>query len=59
MAKPVATTALNRLKQDYVRLQRDPVPFITAEPLPSNILTWYYVVRGPENTPYYGTCMIK
>jgi ubiquitin-conjugating enzyme E2 J2 len=54
MAKPISTTASSRLKQDYLRLQRDPVPFITAEPLPSNILIWYYVVRGPENTPYHG-----
>jgi len=25
-----------------------------AEPLPSNILEWHYVVRGPEKSPYDG-----
>ncbi|KAK9869881.1 hypothetical protein WA026_003602 [Henosepilachna vigintioctopunctata] len=44
----------SRLKQDYLRLKKDPVPYITAEPLPSNILEWHYVVCGPENTPYEG-----
>ncbi|XP_053672604.1 ubiquitin-conjugating enzyme E2 J2 [Anopheles nili] len=47
-------TATCRLKQDYMRLKRDPVPYITAEPLPSNILEWHYVIKGPEDSPYYG-----
>lgn len=34
------TSATSRLKQDYLRLKRDPVPYITAEPLPTNILEW-------------------
>nr|CAB3267444.1 ubiquitin-conjugating enzyme E2 J2-like [Phallusia mammillata] len=50
----VPLTATQRLKQDYIRLKRDPVPYVTAEPLPSNILEWHYVVRGPEDTPYFG-----
>lgn len=33
---------------------RDPVPYVEASPLPSNILEWHYVVKGPEDTPYYG-----
>uniref|UniRef100_A0A1B0CLU3 Ubiquitin-conjugating enzyme E2 J2 n=1 Tax=Lutzomyia longipalpis TaxID=7200 RepID=A0A1B0CLU3_LUTLO len=41
-------TAASRLKQDYMRLKRDPVPYITAEPLP------HFVVKGPEDTPYLG-----
>ncbi|KAG8288124.1 ubiquitin-conjugating enzyme E2 J2 isoform X2 [Homalodisca vitripennis] len=47
-------SATSRLKQDYMRLKRDPVPYVVAEPLPSNILQWHYVVTGPENTPYEG-----
>lgn len=39
--KPNSATA--RLKQDYLRLKKDPVPYITAEPLPSNLLEWYYL----------------
>jgi len=46
--------AIKRLRQDYLRLQRDPVPYIEAAPLPSNILEWHYVVKGPEDTPYFG-----
>lgn len=52
--KIVNTTATARLKQDYLRLQRDPVPYVSAAPLPSNILEWHYVVTGPEKTPYEG-----
>ncbi|XP_018332732.1 ubiquitin-conjugating enzyme E2 J2-like [Agrilus planipennis] len=47
-------SATARLKQDYLRLKKDPVPYVTAEPLPSNILEWHYVVCGPEKTPYEG-----
>ncbi|XP_041479372.1 ubiquitin-conjugating enzyme E2 J2-like [Lytechinus variegatus] len=54
MSKRVNTTASARLKQDYLRLKKDPVPYVTAEPLPSNILEWHYVVRGPKETPYEG-----
>ena len=43
-----------RLKQDYIRLKKDPVPYIIAEPLPSNILEWHYVVRyGPITSQHY------
>lgn len=34
------TTATQRLKQDYLRILKDPVPYVTAHPLPSNILEW-------------------
>ncbi len=33
-------SAISRLKQDYMRLKKDPIPYIEAEPLPSNILEW-------------------
>lgn len=48
------SSAVSRLRQDYMRLKRDPVPYIVAEPLPSNILEWHYVVTGPESSPYVG-----
>ena len=38
--KRTNTTATSRLKQDYLRMRKDPVPYIVAEPLPSNILEW-------------------
>ena len=49
-------TATARLKQDLLRLKKDPVPYVLAEPLPSNILEWHYVVTGPEASPYEGGC---
>ncbi|XP_076684583.1 ubiquitin-conjugating enzyme E2 J2 isoform X1 [Andrena cerasifolii] len=42
------------LKQHYLRLKKDPVPYVLAEPVPSNILEWHYVMKGPEETPYEG-----
>lgn len=39
--KRVHTTAASRLRQDYLRIVKDPVPYITALPLPSNILEWF------------------
>lgn len=39
-ARRAPTTATQRLKQDYLRIKKDPVPYICAEPLPSNILEW-------------------
>lgn len=41
MSNGKSITATSRLQQDYVRLKKDPVPYIVAEPLPSNICEWY------------------
>lgn len=43
---PKTSSATLRLKQDYVRLKNDPVPYVVAEPNPSNILEWYAVFRA-------------
>lgn len=45
--------AVLRLQQDYINLNKDPVPYIRAEPLPENLLEWHYVISGPENSPYH------
>jgi len=49
-------TATARLKQDLLRLKKDPISYVEAEPLPSNILEWHYVVTGPEDSLYKGGC---
>lgn len=54
MSNGKSIAASSRLQQDYIRLKKDPVPYIVAEPLPSNICEWHYVVLGPEGTPYVG-----
>ncbi|KRY09071.1 Ubiquitin-conjugating enzyme E2 J2, partial [Trichinella patagoniensis] len=43
-----------RLRKDAARLARDPVPYVKAMPLPSNILEWHYLLQGPEDSPYAG-----
>ncbi len=47
-------TAVSRLRMDYMRLKKDPVPYIVAEPLSNNLLEWHYCVSGPEQSPYHG-----
>ncbi|KAJ2777274.1 Ubiquitin-conjugating enzyme E2 6 [Coemansia interrupta] len=46
--------AFKRLNKEYLAIQANPPPFITAKPLESNILEWHYVLRGPPDTPYEG-----
>jgi ubiquitin-conjugating enzyme E2 J2 len=50
----VSTTAVQRLRRDAARLAKDPVPYVVAVPLASNILEWHYVVQGPSDSPYFG-----
>jgi len=47
-------TAITRLKKDYIKLIKDPIPYAIAVPLSSNILEWHYVVTGAPDTPYEG-----
>lgn len=51
--KKPPVSALRRLKQDYTMIMNDPVPYVEAAPLPSNMLEWHYVIRGPEGSPYH------
>ncbi|KAJ3416912.1 Ubiquitin-conjugating enzyme E2 6 [Chytridiales sp. JEL 0842] len=44
--------AIKRLTKEYLMIQSNPPPFITAKPLESNILEWHYVIRGPQGSPY-------
>jgi len=43
------STALCRLKQDFVRLKKDPVPYILAEPLPSKLIFPQMIFWGSQN----------
>jgi len=47
-------TAAKCLHRDFMQLVKDPVPYVHAAPLPSNILEWHYCVRGAPDTPYEG-----
>lgn len=46
--------AYDRLRKEYIRLQKSPVPHIVAAPLDSDILVWWYVLVGPADSPYAG-----
>ncbi|KAI6197325.1 UBC core domain-containing protein [Aphelenchoides besseyi] len=46
--------AVKRLKKDYQKLIKDPVPFAVAAPLQSDILEWHYCLIGCPDTPYDG-----
>merc|ERR1712130_389000 len=50
----VPVTAMMRLKNDFMRIKREPIPLVYAEPDPTNMLVWHYCVRGPIDTPYEG-----
>eukprot|EP00127_Corallochytrium_limacisporum_P000783 Clim_evm69s25 gene=Clim_evmTU69s25 len=52
MSAPKASHA--RLRKEYARLKKSPIPYITAEPLASNILEWRYCLRGPQDSPFEG-----
>lgn len=47
-------SAVTRLKKDYQKLIKDPVPYAIAVPMSENILEWHYVVIGAPDTPYDG-----
>jgi len=49
-----STGAVQRLKKDYQKLIKDPVPFAVAAPLQHDILEWHYVIFGAPDTPYEG-----
>ncbi|KAJ2001042.1 Ubiquitin-conjugating enzyme E2 6 [Coemansia thaxteri] len=46
--------AFKRLNKEYLAIQANPPPYVTAKPLETNILEWHYVLRGPPDTPYAG-----
>ncbi|CAF1010274.1 unnamed protein product [Adineta ricciae] len=47
-----SNSAFQRLQAEYRRLLKDPISYLTAQPLSSNLLEWRYVIRGPKDTPY-------
>jgi len=47
-------TACSRLQRECGQLMREPLPFISAAPLPHDILDWRYVISGPPATPFQG-----
>jgi len=46
--------ATKRLREELIKVKTAPPPGIIAEPDESNILKWFYVIRGPSDTPYEG-----
>ncbi|RCN25134.1 hypothetical protein ANCCAN_29155 [Ancylostoma caninum] len=54
-----SVTATARLKKDYAKLLKEPVPFVRAAPLQENILEWHYIIFGAPNTPYEVTASLS
>jgi len=46
--------ASKRLAKEYAAMQRESPPYVWAAPDEKDILTWYYIVRGPPDSPYAG-----
>jgi ubiquitin-conjugating enzyme E2 J2 len=44
----------HRLRVELRNIAREPPQHITARPLPSNILQWYFLLEGPPGSPYEG-----
>lgn len=43
-----------RLMNDLKTLQKEPLPLIDIYPDQSDILTWYFLIKGPEDSDYKG-----
>merc|ERR1712087_130386 len=46
------TTATKRLANEIKEIKKNPIPNIIAEPDPSNILFWHFIIFGPKDTEY-------
>lgn len=46
--------ATKRLRKELIKLQKEPLPGVIAEPKESDILVWHYAIKGPSDTPYDG-----
>lgn len=44
----------NRLRNEIVELEKNPVPNCSAGPYDHDITHWQATIFGPEDTPYYG-----
>lgn len=47
-------SAVRRLLRDLSDLQRNPLPLVSARPLPNNLFKWHVNLCGPSNTAYEG-----
>lgn len=46
---------LNRLIREYKMIQKDPIPYVKAVPMPNNWFIWHFVISGlPEDSLYFG-----
>ena len=46
--------ALRRLRNEYRKILRDPIPNVLVLPSPSNLLEWHFLLLGSVDTPYEG-----
>lgn len=46
--------AHKRLTQEFASLQAEPNPLVNAKPCENDILQWYFILSGPEDSPFEG-----
>lgn len=54
MSNHPSDKCVKRLTQEQKLIRASPPEFIKATPEDGNILVWYYVIDGPQGTPYEG-----
>ncbi len=42
-----------RLQKEYLSIKKNPIENVLVKPADDNILTWYFIIFGPKETPYH------
>ena len=50
----LSMNTMKRLKGDYKLFKKNPHPYVDAFPDPKNVLNWYFMIKGPEDSHYKG-----
>jgi len=50
----VSPIVLTRLKNEKILLDKQPLKYMTTYQDNMDIYTWYFLIKGQENTPYFG-----
>eukprot|EP00834_Sanchytrium_tribonematis_P003333 NODE_125_length_17255_cov_0.877827.p11 type:complete len:121 gc:universal NODE_125_length_17255_cov_0.877827:2221-1859(-) len=54
MSNKIPKPAQVRLQKEYLAIQKSPIENVIVKPAENNLLTWYFIVNGPKETPYFG-----
>ena len=54
MSKSAKAASTKRLRKELRRIQDDPIPLVTARATEKSLFKWFFVLEGPEETPFEG-----